>query len=82
MKKQGYTLKDLDKLAVTKEEVFRMYPNYTNKAYLKRAMNDILTDYGAKPKKKWSKMLSCPQFKELREFLGDPLLDPLGKEFL
>jgi len=81
MQKKQFKKKDLEKLTPTKTELIRMYPNYPV-SFVTRAANDILTDYGSRPKKKHMRMLTCPQFKELLEFLGDPTNDPLGNEIL
>lgn len=81
MEKKQMKVKDLDKYAPTKSDLKRMYPKYPVSMVM-TAANDILTNYGENPKKKFMKQLTCPQFKELREFLGDPTKDSLGNDFL
>lgn len=68
---------NIETLAPSKAELYQMYPNYA-KRFLIKVVHDIQTKYGEMPERKNRHCLTVPEFKELREDLGDPFFDQLG----
>lgn len=70
----------LDQVTVSKSQLILMYPALSNRM-ITEAANDILTNWGKYPKRRYKKSLAPVEFKRLREeYLGNPTHDTLGRK--
>ncbi|WP_124979527.1 hypothetical protein [Nonlabens xiamenensis] len=69
---------NIDTLVPSKAQLLNMYNNYPKRT-LMRIIHDVQTKYGERPERKRLHCLTIPEFRELREELGEPLFDTLGR---